>query len=119
MTNAPAGLPFELDAILQESTSNEAQKEAFYKVLGFDPKKQPFDLDFTVKDLNELVQNSKASVYPGVEINRARRIAEVNPSYIEETINAYSQVDVKGFVLSWNLLNAPQENIDQIIKMFS
>ena len=119
MTNAPAGLPFELDAILQESTSNDEQKKAFYKVLGFDPEKQPFDLDFTVKDLKELVQTSKAPVYPGVEINRVRRIAEVNPLYIEETINAYSQTDVKGFVLSWNLLNAPQENIEQIIKMFS
>ena len=118
MTNAPAGLPFELDAILQESTSNEAQKEAFYKVLGFDPKKQPFDLDFTVKDLKELVQNSKASVYPGVEINRAR-IAPVTPAYIEETINAYAQAGAEGYVLSWNLLNAPQENIEQIIKMFS
>jgi len=119
MTNAPAGLPFELDAILQETTSNDEQKKAFYKVLGFDPEKQPFDLDFTVKDLRELEQTSKAPVYPGVEINRARRIAEVNPSYIEETINAYSQTDVKGFVLSWNLLNAPRENIEQIIKMFN
>jgi hypothetical protein len=58
-------------------------------------------------------------VYAGVEINRAQRIAEVTPPYIEETINAYSQADVKGFVLSWNLLNAPQENIEQIIKMFN
>ena len=117
MTNAPAGLPFELDAILQESTSSEAQKQAFYKILGFDPKKQPFDLDFTVKDLHELAQNSKSSVLPGLEINRAR-IAPVTPSYIEETINAYTQAGAEGYVLSWNLLNAPEENIEQIIKMF-
>jgi hypothetical protein len=119
MTQAPAGLPFELDAILQETTSNDAQKKAFYKILGFDPEKHPFDLDFSVKELADLVQNSQAAIYPGVEINRAQRIAEVSPAYIEETINAYGQVDVKGFVLSWNLLNAPQENIEQIIKMFS
>ena len=119
MTQAPAGLPFELDAILQESASNEAQKKAFYKILGFDPQKHPFDLDFSVRELNDLVQSTKIPVYPGVEINREQTIAEVTPSYIEETINAFSQVDVKGFVLSWNLLNAPQENIEQIIKMFN
>ena len=119
MTNAPAGLPFELEAILQETTSNEAQRKAFCEVLGFDPEKYPFDIDFSVKELKDLVIDSKAPIYAGVEINRAQKIAEVTPSYIEETINAYSQADVKGFVLSWNLLNAPQENIEQIIKMFS
>ena len=118
MTNAPAGLPFELEAILQETTTNEAQKQGFYKVLGFDPKKHPFDIDFTVRELHELAQLSKAPVYPGVEINRSRRIAEVNPDYIEETIKAYAQTDMKGFVMSWNLLNAPQENVDRMVKLF-
>jgi hypothetical protein len=118
MTNAPAGLPFELEAILQESTSNEAQREAFYQTLGFDRIKQPFDLDFAVRELDELVKQSKASIYPGVEFNRAR-IAPVTPSYIEETVKAYAQTGVKGFVMSWNLLNAPQENIDAVIKLFS
>ena len=118
MTNAPAGLPFELEAIVQETTINDAQKNAFYKVLGFNHEKHPFDIDFAVKELNELVQQSKAPVYPGVEINRAQRIAEVYPDYIEETIKAYAQSGVKGFVMSWNLLNAPQENIDRMIKLF-
>lgn len=118
MTNAPAGLPFELEAILQETTTNDAQKNAFYKVLGFNPEKHPFDIDFAVKELNDLVQQSKAPVYPGLEINRAQKIAEVYPDYIEETIKAYAQSDVKGFVMSWNLLNAPQENIDRMIKLF-
>ena len=118
VTNAPAGLPFELEAIVQESTSNAAQREAFYDILGFDAGKQPFDLDFAVKDLDDLVKQSKAPVYPGVEFNRAR-IAPVTPSYIDETIKAYAQTGVKGFVMSWNLLNAPQENIDQVIRIFS
>ena len=119
MTNAPAGLPFELEAILQETTTNETQKNAFYKVLGFNPEKHPFDIDFTVKEIDDLVRQSKAPVYPGMEINRAQVIAEVYPDYIEETIKAYAQSNVKGFVLSWNLLNAPQENIDRVIKLFS
>ena len=118
MTNAPAGLPFELEAIVQETTLNDAQREAFYTILGFDAKKQPFDLDFAVRELDDLVKQSKAPVYPGVEINRAQ-IAPVTPSYIEETIKAYAQTGVKGFVMSWNLLNAPQENINQIIRLFS
>jgi len=118
MTNAPAGLPFELEAILQETTTTAAQRGAFYDILGFNPQKQPFDLDFTIREIDDLVKQSKAPIYPGVEINRDI-IASVTPAYIEETINAYAQTDMKGFVLSWNLLNAPQENIDQIIKMFS
>ena len=118
MTNAPAGLPFELEAIIQETTSNEAQRESFYNLLGFDARKQPFDLDFTVKELDDLVKQSKAPVYPGVEFNRAQ-IAPVTPAYIEETVKAYAQTGVKGFVMSWNLLNAPQENIDQVIRLFS
>ena len=118
MTNAPAGLPFELDAILQETTTNENQKRAFYKILGFNPEKYPFDIDFTVRELDELVRQSKSPVYPGLEINRAEKIAEVYPDYIEETIKAYAQSDVKGFVMSWNLLNAPQENIERMMKLF-
>ena len=118
MTNAPAGLPFELEAILQETTTNEAQRKAFYEVLGFKSERQPFDIDFAVKELNDLVQISKTPIYPGVEINRAQKVAEVYPAYIEETIKAYGEADIKGFVMSWNLLNAPQENIEQIIKLF-
>jgi hypothetical protein len=118
ITNAPAGLPFELDAIVQETTSNEAQRAAFYNILGFDAGKQPFDLDFAVKELDDLVKQSKAPVYPGVEFNRAQ-IAPVTPAYIGETIKAYAQTGVRGFVMSWNLLNAPQENIDQVIRLFS
>jgi hypothetical protein len=118
MTNAPAGLPFELEAIVQETTSKETQREAFYKLLGFDARKQPFDLDFTVRELTDLVKQSNAPVYPGVEFNRAP-IAPVTPAYMEETIKAYTQTGVQGFVMSWNLLNAPQENIDQVVKLFS
>ena len=118
MTNAPAGLPFELEAILQETTANEIQKQNFYKILGFNPEKYPFDIDFTVKELDDLVRQSKSPVYPGLEINRAQKIAEVYPDYIEETIKAYSQSDIKGFVMSWNLLNAPQENIERMMKLF-
>jgi len=118
VTNAPAGLPFELEASLQESTSNESQREAFYKLLGFDATQPVFDLDFTVRELEYLVKQSSAPIYPGVEFNRAQ-IAPVTPSYMEETIKAYAQTGVKGFVMSWNLLNAPQENIDQVIKLFS
>ena len=118
VTNAPAGLPFELEAIVQEASANEAQRAAFYNLLGFDAGKQPFDLDFTVRELDDLVKQSKALVYPGVEFNRAQ-IAPVTPAYMEETIKAYAQTGIEGFVMSWNLLNAPQENIDQVIRLFS
>jgi len=119
MTNAPAGLPFELEHLLQKIGSNESQRNAFYRILDFDPLKHPFDIDFAVKELEGLAQTTQSPIYPGLEINRIKDIAEVSPSYIEETIEAYGQVGVKGFVLSWNLLDAPEENVDQIVRMFS
>jgi len=119
MTKAPAGLPFEMESILQETTSGESQKESFYRMLGFDPRKNPFDIDFTIRELSGITAAIHTPVYPGLEINRIEEVAEVHPPYIKETVQAYGQTPVKGFVLSWNLLNAPQENIDQIVKLFT
>ncbi|MCL2130480.1 MAG: hypothetical protein FWH35_09020, partial [Treponema sp.] len=66
-----------------------------------------------VKDLKALVSSSACPVYAGVEINRIENIAEVYPPYIEETMTAYAGTGIRGFVLSWDLLSAPEENIRQ------
>ncbi|MDR1838159.1 MAG: hypothetical protein LBQ93_01035 [Treponema sp.] len=127
ITHAPAGLPFETEAFLQQTGNKDvAKKQNFYKLLGIDPglqpgaesesltlKKRPFDLAFAVKELQNLSASSACPVYAGVEINRVKDIAESDRFYIEETVKAYAQAGVRGLALSWNLLDMPDENIAQ------
>ena len=112
ITHAPAGLPFEMEALLRQTGSvDSAKRQFFYDVLGFDPGKKDFDLDFAVKELSALSSSSACPVYAGVEINRKKDLAEVYPDYIEETILAYARTGIQGFVLSWDLLSMPAENL--------
>ena len=111
-TNAPAGLPFETEMLLRETAGGDDHKRyLFYKALGLDPEKKPFDLNFAAGDLEKLTAVSSCPIYAGVEINRKPNIAEVYPAYIRETLTAYAGTGIKGFALSWDLLNAPRENI--------
>jgi len=116
LTNAPAGLPFETEALLSGCGCAEPfMKQSFYDILGFDPSRKVFDLVFTVKELNRLAASSPCPVYAGLEINRIKNLAEVEPDYIEETAKAYASSGVRGLVLSWDLLEAPEENIRRVI----
>jgi len=108
-THAPAGLPFELEALLRETGVSKDGRHAFSALLGLDPESDPFDPAFAARDLDALVRSCACSVYAGLEFNRKPGIAEVDPAYIRETLSAYS--GSAGFVFSWDLLDAPMENI--------
>ena len=111
-TQAPAGLPFETEMLLAETVGADRNKrKSFYTMLGIDGKKIPFDLAFSSKELEKLVQVSACPVFAGIEINRKKDLAEVYPDYIEETIRAYARARVQGLALSWDLLDAPEDNI--------
>jgi len=109
-TNAPAGLPLETEVLLKEAGSLK-------NVFNFDLLKNPFDLDFSVMDLKSMT-SSTCPVYAGIEINRAEGIADVYPSYIEETVNAYAGTGIQGLALSWNILDTPEENIAKVSEFF-
>ena len=109
--NAPAGMPFEAEVMLRETGTEPLHRQNFYKLLGVHPDKKPFDLTFSVKEIKDLCASSACPVYAGMEINRKKDIAEIYPDYIEETIKAYSDTGIQGYALSWNLLDAPEENI--------
>ena len=118
VTKAPAGLPFEAESLLKETGRvSDMGSSKFFKMTDSSTmsfaylKKIPFNLDFAVRELQDLAYSSACPVYAGVEINRIKDIAEVHPPYLEETIMAYCQTGIKGFALSWNLLDAPEENI--------
>ena len=118
ITQAPAGLPFELEALLAETDGEYAiKKQIFYELLGLDPHKNMFDLAFAVKETSGFISSSACPVYPGVEINRKKNMAEVYPDYIEETLRAYTAAGINNFVLSWDLLSAPEENLDRICEL--
>jgi len=106
VTNAPAGLPFETNALERHAGNN---------VIG----KNLYSLGFCAEELNKLSIScgSSCDVYAGIEINRVKDLAEADTAYIEETINAFSKTKIKGYALSWNLLDMPQENIDKTAAM--
>ena len=108
-TNAPAGIPFEAEALLRETGA--ANRAGFYRALGINSESMPFDRDFAARDLQNFCSASACPVYAGIEINRKKDIADIYPDYIEETIMAFSGTGIVGFALSWNLLDAPEENI--------
>ena len=128
ITHAPAGLPFETQALLQQTGILNAEKiKRFYQLLGInfdsDEKstsiKKPFNLAFSAKELKNLCKVSACPVYAGIEINRVKDIAETDSSYIKETIKAYVDSGVQGMALSWNLLDMPDDNIDKTIDVIN
>lgn len=116
-TNAPAGMPFELEAMLRETNADNIKRIGFGKLLNLNLYKTPFDLSFSAKELQDLCASSACPVYAGIEINRKKDIAEIHPGYIEETIKGYAGTGIRGFALSWNLLDAPEENIEKAAEL--
>ena len=110
ITHSPAGLPFELNALLREARCAE-ERQAFCKTLGINAEAPVFDLAFTLRELHSLNAFAACPVCAGIEINRKKGIAEASPGYIEETMEAYAGAGIKEFALSWDLLNAPPENV--------
>ena len=114
-TRAPAGLPYETEMLLRETgCDGDEKRQKFFKLLGLDSEQKPFDLAFSANELKQTAAASSCPVYAGVEINRKKKIAEVYPGYIKETIDAFSRTGIRGFTLSWDLLDAPEENITAV-----
>ncbi|MDR0313803.1 MAG: hypothetical protein LBI14_09410 [Treponema sp.] len=119
ITQAPAGIPFETEALLRETNSLDIKKRRnFDRLVGVNSDLFPFDLSFVTREIKDLVAQVSCDIYPGIEINRRENIAEVYPEYIEETIKAYRASGIDGLALSWNLLDAPKENIDKLISTY-
>jgi len=110
-TIEPAGLSFELDAMLKETGCSSAARANFADLMGLDVDQKPFDLDFARRDLAWLSTACHCPVQAGLEFNYEPGVADVDPAYIRETMAAYADASDGGFVLSWNLLEAPEPNI--------
>ncbi|WP_312447137.1 BadF/BadG/BcrA/BcrD ATPase family protein [Lacrimispora sp.] len=120
ITCAPAGLPFEYDSFLTGTTSidTDTVRREFNQLLGIKPSgDNRFDLDFVKSEL-DIMERMDIPVYCGIEVNRIKDVVPADPDYIKDTINSLSQTNIKGFVLSWDILSAPEENIEAVYHCF-
>lgn len=110
-TTAPAGLPFEVDALL-EHTGSSPGRHRYFQVLGLDVASQPDDLAFCAREVANLRATCGCPVHPGIEINQLAGIADTSPDYVAACLDAYQGAD--GIVLSWNLLDAPRTHLNAV-----
>lgn len=121
VTKAPAGLPFEFERLVDESIhgNKELAKESFLEILGIkEYRGDVYPINFVLEEIDFMTKNLATDIYVGIEINKKEIIAPVTPKYISENISNINKTAVKGYVLSWDLLSAPKENIDEVIKWF-
>lgn len=117
ITRAPAGLLWESEQLLQETLAHPSPA-AFSRILGVENmSKSPFDLEFVKREL-ALLAAGGADIYAGIEINRIDPVAPATPEYIRENVRAFSETAIRGFVLAWDLLCAPEENLQEVLRLF-
>jgi len=114
-TLAPAGLPFETAALLR-ATGMEDDPRSYYRIIGFDPTIQPFDLYFCAREIEALRQACICPIHPGIELNRIPGVAPTTTEYVSRCLDAYE--GAPGLVLSWNLLNMPANHLDTVAARF-
>lgn len=74
-------------------------------------------MEFAGRELTFLA-HAGVKLYPGIEINRIAGVADTTPEYIRENVEAFSKLPIEGFVLAWDLLSAPSENLEEVIRIF-
>ena len=98
MTFAPAGMGFEYD-LLRKSVPAATGYPEF-----------AMDVDFLNSQL-EAMEPYPCAKYPGIEINYREAIAPTSPTYVTESLDAVMAHRFDGAVLSWNIMEAPDEHI--------
>jgi len=110
--NAPAGLPFEINAYagsFDSSVENvNARRAHFSNITGCDDK------DFISKEVANIKkiirQNGlKTKLHAGIEINYVEDIAPITEIYIKDSVINVKEAD--GIIASWNLNTMPESNI--------
>ncbi len=120
-TYAPAGLPFEYATLIREAVPREnwgIASRNFGKMIGFTgTEKAAFPVtsppEFSRSEIRQM--KSEAPVFCGIECNRVGDIVPVFPEDITENLRFLEDMQTAGCVLSWNLLKAPEENIEAVI----
>lgn len=97
-TFAPAGMGFEYD-LLKSAVPEAAGYPAF-----------EMDVAFLESQL-EAMEPYACGKFPGIEINYREGVVPTSAEYVTESLNAVMRHGFDGAVLSWNIMEAPQEHI--------
>ncbi|MCQ2177546.1 MAG: putative glycoside hydrolase [Bacteroidales bacterium] len=98
MTWAPAGIGFDYDLLRRSAPQAEGYPEL------------EMDLDFLRGQL-QAMEDLPCSKYPGIEIIYDSLIAPTTPEYIIESLNTVMDYGYDGAVVSWNIMQVPDEHI--------
>jgi hypothetical protein len=115
-TYAPAGIPFEYEGLINETIPEAARTTAsdeYGRIIGYQRENNmPVDHSFVQKELALL----SGQIYCGIEINYQPAIVPTTVEYVIENLTALSSSAIDGFVLSWDLLSAPDSHTSAVVR---
>lgn len=112
-TKAPAGIGFEYNKML-ESLKGDYSYNKYVKKEEFDSlSKEHMKLQLRRLVLN----NGKHKVYAGIEVNNEKDVVKSDEEYVISSVEAAEEAGCEGVVLSWNVMDAPIENITILKKV--
>ncbi len=108
-TDAPAGLPYELEAVAQ-AAGPQSRRDLMHLSGG-----ETVDA-FASAEIRRMMDFSRrmsdpVPVFFGTEYNRVRDIAPVGPAEIGHSLRVFRAAGADGLMPSWDLLSAPDENV--------
>jgi len=115
ITNAPAGLPFEIEmystAFDDNPENTQKRKNILKNITGFE------NTDFISREITgimDVIKNQKLKIkmYAGIELNYMD-VAPVTKEYIEESVKNIRNAD--GIVTSWDLNTTPDNHIEYLL----
>lgn len=111
---APAGIPFERQ-MLQRVFAMKPCCQALTR-----DEDNTYPLEKALQEYKILQKlGNKTPIYPGIEINRDGQISPVYPGDVEENLEVIQKSGLKGVVLAWNVMEAPEENLRAVRQYFS
>ena len=116
-TNAPAGLPFEIEMYSSSFNNSAAARKGLAKLLGTDFDTTKINTNFInneIRDIKQIVTDNQldTQILGGIEFNYNPEIAPVTKDYILQNLQELRGLD--GIVMSWDLNSTPLENIEYL-----
>lgn len=110
-TWAPAGLPFEIN-LLQPIFRFDDQHGSKWANNIFSFKGKNFPAALVNNELEELESAiGIKKILPGFEINHKDHISPVLPADVRENMELFTNRGLDGIILSWDIMEAPEENL--------
>ena len=101
-TFAPAGMGFEYDLL----------REAIPGATGY----PSFEMDAAFLDSQlKAMAPYPCEKYPGIEINYREGVVPTSPEYVRESLDRVAAHRFQGAILSWNIMEAPQEHLEGVL----